>query len=246
MTAAPDNWPARLLRNWARHCDAAALRRRRHRHQSNAADPQSDWDWDAVPFNRIALVNHLLGRMVDPAYLEIGCDRDLLFASVPVADKTGIDPVRGGTVRSTSDSFFAGNTRLFDVSFIDGLHTYAQTRRDVSEAVAATKPGGWVLIHDMLPRTWEEEHVPRLQSAWTGDVWKVAVDLSLSEDIDFAVVAIDHGVGIARPRVPAATLTRQADNLVDARFAHFCQVVPTLPILDWAQALAWIESVDSR
>lgn len=252
MTPTLETLPARALRHVARRFDAAALRRQQARYRKHAAAGTNgdvedcDWDWAATPFNRIALVNHLLRRIPDAVYLEIGCDRNLLFDSVPVDDKTGVDPARGGTTRMTSDAFFSGNDRRFDLSFIDGLHDYAQTRRDVAAAIAATRPGGWVLIHDMLPRTWEEEHVPRIQSEWTGDVWKVAVDLAASEDIDFAIAAIDHGVGIARPRHPGAVIASGASGLEAARFADFRRALPSLPVLDWAGIKAWIERIDPR
>lgn len=250
MTATLETLPARALRHVARRFDAAALRRQRARYRKHAAaDAEAgacDWDWAAIPFNRIALVNHLLRRIPNAAYLEIGCDRNALFDAVPIDDKTGVDPVRGGTVRATSDAFFAGNDRRFDLSFIDGLHDYAQTRRDVVAAMAATRPGGWVLIHDMLPRTWEEEHVPRIQSEWTGDVWKVAVDLAASNDIDFSIAAIDHGVGIVRPRQPGVVLAAGASGLEAARFVDFRRVLPSLPVLDWAGIKAWIERIDPR
>ena len=246
MIPVPESFLARALRHLAWRCDAITMRRYRARHRANASDAVCDWDWAATPFNRIALVNHLLRRIPDAAYLEIGCDREALFRSVPVADKTGVDPVRGGTVRSTSDAFFATNDRRFDLCFIDGLHSYEQTRRDVVAALAAMKPGGWILIHDLLPRSWEEEHVPRFREEWTGDVWKVAVDLAASPDVDFAIAAIDHGVGIVRPHVPQARLAESAPGLSEARFAAFCEIVPSLPVLGWDETLDWIARLDPR
>lgn len=246
MTTGLESWPARVLHGLAYRYDAFALGRRRARYRAHASGVRQDWDWEATPYNRIALVNHLLARIPDPAYLEIGCDRNTLFDAVPVSDKTGVDPVRGGTVRTTSDAFFQDNDRVFDFCFVDGLHSYEQTRRDVANAIAALAPGGWVLIHDMLPRCWEEEHMPRIQDEWTGDVWKVAVDLAATPDIDFAVVAIDHGVGVVRPRRPGARLADHQASLRDARYGDFCAMSASLPTLNWGEALAWIERIDPR
>ena len=92
-------------------------------YSANAHPMQFDWDWKQVNYNRIALVNLLISLSGDnPDYLEIGCADNELFDSVIAASKTGVDPASGGTHRETSDSFFASNTKTFDVVFIDGLH----------------------------------------------------------------------------------------------------------------------------
>ena len=55
-------------------------------------------------------------------YLEIGCADNDLFDAVMAGRKVGVDPLRGGTHRLTSDAFFAGyDGEPFDVVFIDGL-----------------------------------------------------------------------------------------------------------------------------
>ncbi|MBP0574550.1 class I SAM-dependent methyltransferase, partial [Mycobacterium tuberculosis] len=89
--------------------------------------------------------------------------------------------------RMTSDAFFATNTENFDVVFIDGLHEYAQVRRDVVHALGCLAAGGWIALHDMLPRGWREQHVPRLSRSWNGDCWKIAVELSHSPDVEFRI-----------------------------------------------------------
>ena len=168
----------------------------RQRFASEAETRKVDVDWKATPYSRIALVNRLAWARPESRYLEIGCDDDLLFHSVPLDKKIGVDPIKGGTHRMTSDDFFAANTDRYDIIFIDGLHTYEQVRHDVINAMGALAPGGWIALHDMVPRTWEEEHVPRVSGAWTGDVWKVAIELSRSPGIEFHIVMIDHGVGL--------------------------------------------------
>jgi len=42
--------------------------------------------------------------------------------------------------------------------------------------------------------------VPRLQSIWTGEVWKVAIELAKTEGIEFYVINADHGVGILKKK----------------------------------------------
>lgn len=231
----------RIVQRYERHLDEMRMARARRRVAHHASDIVQPWDWQATRYNRVALVNHLLGRFSDPAYLEIGCDCNDLFDAVPCRDKTGVDPVAGGTHRMTSDAFFAGNQQRFDVIFVDGLHVYEQVRRDVGHALSSLTDRGWIVIHDMLPRTWLEEHVPRVQHEWTGDVWKVAAELAASPQIDFAIAAIDHGIGLARRRTPQAMLADMRDALGDARFDDFCRILPSLPVLDWNETIAWLE-----
>ena len=39
----------------------------------------------------------------------------------------------------TSDTFFKNNKDKFDVIFLDGLHTYEQTIKDINNAIKAFK-----------------------------------------------------------------------------------------------------------
>ena len=62
----------------------------------------------------------------------------------------------------------------------------------------STKKDGIIFFHDLLPRSFYEENVPRKQSKWSGDVWKVAVELNNSKNVEFKIVNIDHGIGILK------------------------------------------------
>lgn len=216
----------------------------RERFAAAAPKDRLDIDWLALPYNRIALVNHIAARKPGARYLEIGCDDNQLFSAVPLADKIGVDPVKGGTHRMTSDAFFATDMSCFDLIFIDGLHTHDQVRRDVINAIKALAPGGWIALHDLVPRTWDEEHVPRVAGHWTGDVWKVALELARTPGITFRIVMIDHGVGLVRIDGPEAPeLSDMRADLSTAGFARFLEEFPTLPKMTWAEAVDWIDTV---
>ncbi|MBA3810560.1 MAG: class I SAM-dependent methyltransferase [Caulobacteraceae bacterium] len=202
-----------------------------------------DYDWATIPHGRAEIVNLLLSADRGGRYLEIGCAANELFDAVAAKHKIGVDPARGGTHRLTSDQFFAANAELFDVVFIDGLHVYPQVRRDLVNALAAVRAGGWVALHDMLPRDWIEEHVPQISTrAWTGDGWKVAFELLGGRDLDFRIIAADHGIAVIKvlgeePRLP--DLSGELDSL---RFRDFHRRFPELPVVDFPAGRAWIES----
>jgi hypothetical protein len=213
-----------------------------YRYRNHFEARRLDIDWTAAHFNRIAIVNLLLARRPDGNYLEIGCAGNGMFDSVIAKNKTGIDPEIGGTIRITSDEFFRRDdgTR-YDVIFIDGLHIYEQVRRDVINALSRLTKGGWIALHDMLPRNWLEEHVPRISEVWTGDVWKVAFELSKSADIDFRIIKVDMGVGVLRPLRKDAHLLDLRSTLTDKRFPYFYDHISTLPMLDCAAGRQWIK-----
>ena len=202
-----------------------------------------DWNWKSTNFNRIALVNRLVANIPSCKYLEIGCQDNNLFDSVPVINKTGIDPERGGTIRATSDDFFLTNQDMFDVIFLDGLHTYEQVRKDVVNALNCIKTSGYILIHDMLPSDWISQHVPNIsQGVWHGDVWKVAFELAKSVDIDFKIVKIDCGVGVIKIHKKDSKLYDLNEYLSDKDFSFFIDHLNELPMTDWSELELWLQS----
>jgi hypothetical protein len=213
-----------------------------YRYRNHFDARRLDVNWLVTNFNRIAVVNLLMARNPDGNYLEIGCAGNELFDSVIAKHKTGVDPERGGNVRLTSDEFFRSDDGMrYDVIFIDGLHHYEQARRDVINALSRLGKGGWIALHDMYPRDWLEEHIPRISNIWTGDVWKVAFELAQSPDVDFRIIKIDYGVGVLRPLKPGAQLLDLRPTLADKRFPYFYDHIGTLPVLDYAAGRQWIE-----
>jgi hypothetical protein len=220
------------------------IKRRLLKYGHNSYNKSFDWDWGKTNFNRIALVNLLVSRKADCAYLEIGCAANDLYNSVPVPNKVGVDPQNGGTVRKTSDDFFQTNESYFDVIFIDGLHTYDQVRKDIINSIKFLKRGGWIAFHDMLPRSWMEHHVPYLGlGPWTGDVWKVAFELSQTDGIDFKILKIDCGVGVIRLTKDKPTLIDLTNELSGKQFSYFYENVSKLPIVEWDNAQEWLHEV---
>ena len=156
--------------------------------------------------DRVALCNHLLvaGRLA--AYMEIGCrnKRDMndriLARRVASVDP---DPNAGAEYCMTSDAYFRNHDEKFDLIFIDGLHTGEQVRRDISNALTALNPGGFILLHDMNPPTAfharEDYEVDGEFPAWNGTSWEgYAWHRKHSPQLSMCVVDTDWGVGIVQ------------------------------------------------
>jgi Methyltransferase domain len=139
--------------------------------------------------HRTEIINDIIAALGGTTYLEIGYGDGKNFTAIQCAHKLSVDPAEGvystarPTHQMTSDEFFASNEALFDVIFIDGLHHADQVRRDLDHALAALKPGGVVLCHDLNPTTETMQQVPRATSEWTGDGWKAWCSSAASAQI---------------------------------------------------------------
>lgn len=86
-------------------------------------------------------------------------------------------PVR--LFRETSDAFFEKRdaVTLFgghvDLSFVDGLHTFDQTFRDIVNVGRCCHDKSIVLVHDVAPVHEVIARRDRVTNFWTGDVWKI-------------------------------------------------------------------------
>ena len=193
-------------------------------------------------YNRHAFINKAISNYKNCNYLEIGVDNNQVFNSIPLKcdKKFGVDPVSGGNYRMTSDEFFKRHNHLkFNVIFIDGLHEYGQCQKDCLNSIKSLEDGGIIIFHDFLPRSPFEENVPRKQINWTGDVWKVAVELTHSLNVDFRIVNIDRGIGILK--IKKNFKYHKMNNLKNENFFNFLEYKKKLPIISSEQGLEFIE-----
>lgn len=147
-------------------------------------------------FYRWDLIEYLIKKKDYKDYLEIGCDQNQLFSRVIIENKVGVDPVKGGNIRKTSDEFFKDNIDKFDIVFIDGLHTYEQVKKDILNSANCLNENGIILVHDCMPDSLGKQAVPRYKMQWNGDVWKAIVDLRQNENLDIYTCLMDQGIGV--------------------------------------------------
>ena len=150
--------------------------------------PTGIYRWD--------LLQHIIDKNNFKDYLEIGCDKNQSFSKIKIDNKIGVDPIEGGTIRSTSDQFFDQNKNKFDIIFIDGLHHYSQVLKDINNSLKILNKNGFILVHDCLPRSLAQQAVPRYRASWNGDVWKAIVVLRTKSNLNIFTSQIDFGVAV--------------------------------------------------
>jgi SAM-dependent methyltransferase len=195
---------------------------------------------------RIEVVQRIIDRKKARRYLEIGVANGTNFFRIRARRKTAVDPyfkfsgkrkvewvlknprnLFARYCECPSDDFFAsaGPADQFDVVFVDGLHTFRQSLRDVLNSMAHLTPGGVIVMHDCNPQSESAAHpaesfaqaaalnLPGWEGAWSGDVWKTICYLrSQRKDLRVFVLDADGGLGIVtkgKPESPLA-LTEEA------------------------------------
>jgi len=189
---------------------------------------------------RIEVVQRIMDRKKARTYLEIGVSNGTNFFRIKARKKTAVDPhFRFSAKRKvewvlknprnlgarycecTSDDFFAsiGPADRFDVVFVDGLHTYGQSLRDVTNSLAHLDEGGVIVMHDCNPLSEAAAHpaesfaqaaalnLPGWEGSWSGDVWKTICYLrSQRNDLRVFVLDADGGLGIVTRGKPESPL----------------------------------------
>lgn len=176
------------------------------------------------------VIQKIIDKKKARTYLEIGIGGGKNFLRIKARKKTAVDPnftfsrrrriewtfrnlynVGAKFYECTSDRYFASkkSTDRLDVIFIDGLHTYEQSLRDVINALNNLKETGVIIMHDCNPpdkasaqpgesfKHASELNPPGWNSGWCGDVWKTICYLrSQRKDLNVFVLDFDYGMGI--------------------------------------------------
>jgi hypothetical protein len=193
---------------------------------------------------RADIVQALLNLFEAPSYLEIGVDNGYTFNKVTAQNKRAVDPVfkfqpqdvahGDRTIRHfsvTSDVYFEsqGANWPIDVAFVDGLHTFEQTLRDLLNVQANLKAHGVIVVDDINPISYHaslpdpseafrvRDHQARLypqmidDHSWMGDVYKLIFFVrDFMQSWNYACVAESRGQLVLwrQPRAAADVGTR--------------------------------------
>jgi|YNPNPStandDraft_1061719.scaffolds.fasta_scaffold75979_1 hypothetical protein len=198
--------------------------------------------------NRTTIIQHLINKFNYKTYLEIGVERGINFFQIDVELKIGVDPyfiIPGGYKATenekfyevTSDEFFKNPPQKIleeglDIVFIDGLHTYEQSLRDVENSLKYLNAKGVIVLHDCLPDSpaaampslEEAEQHPDFRGVWTGDVYKTIIHLRTTRpDLFVVVIDTDWGVGIIRKGKPESMLSMNTEDIKNMAFDEFAK-----------------------
>jgi len=179
-----------------------------------------NFNWSEYP-NRLEIIQNIITSRKYKKYLEIGCDKNQIFSNIEIHFKIGVDPVKGGNVRKTSDNFFKNNLDKFDIIFIDGLHKYDQVNKDIKNSLRVLNEGGIILLHDCMPKSYFHQAVPRSRMSWNGDVWKNIVEARTNPEIDTYTCFADQGIGIILNRPNRNKLVISKNNFKKLKFRDF-------------------------
>ena len=175
--------------------------------------------------NRFEIINKLIEKHGFKTYLEIGTQQSVSGHQIKIEHKTGVDPAPMERVdgdydvfhQVTSDAFFSANKKKFDIVFIDGDHSYEQSRKDFINAMSCLKKDGLIVMHDCLPHN--EEYAGPL---WCGEVFRTLADIHFS-GLDYVVYAHDHGCAvIAKSKKELMTY---ADKYSFSDFSNDCPFI---------------------
>ena len=110
---------------------------------------------------------------------------------------------------------------MFDVIFLDGLHTYSQTSKDITNSLKYLNPSGVIIVHDCLPKKIWNQIVPRMYGHWNGDVWKAIVHSRTIQSVDTYTCLADHGLGFIFNRPNRNLLKIENKNFKKLRFSEY-------------------------
>ncbi len=193
-------------------------------------------------YTRTAMVNYACSVTNAKSYLEIGCKKNVTFDTIPVLHKVGVDREMGGTIRMTSDEFFAQNKETFDVIFIDGLHTYEQVHRDISNALNALNKGGMIVLDDMLPLNWVQGSTTHLATGWIGNCWKCNFEITATKGLDYRLVLCGSGTGVIKPKPNHDPLADLSNELNEKLFSYLYENHAKIPTAEVKDAMQWMKN----
>ena len=183
-----------------------------------------------------------VGMPVCTTYLEVGVQQGLTLERVEVPFRWGVDPFPSFNPaklpqgvrfsQQESDQFFAElePQSRFDLVFLDGLHEWRQTYRDLLNALNHTPRHGLILIDDVVPDD-EFAALPVLRLAmeakasagittgnWQGNVFKIILALrDRHPELEYRVIGAEYESAQAivwkRPGQPRQY---QADRVFEA------------------------------
>jgi hypothetical protein len=200
--------------------------------------------------NRVTVLQKIINRKRAATYLEIGVLAGDAFLRIKAKHKWGVDPnfeiepikklryymknisnIFNEYYDMDSDSFFEKKNAMLskyglDVAFIDGLHTFPQSLKDVQNTLNYLNKNGVIVLHDCNPlsevaalpaesiREIQKMNPEGFNGIWNGDVWKTIAYLRATrKDLNVFVLDCDFGLGVITKGTPTSVLEYSVEKL---------------------------------
>lgn len=183
---------------------------------------------------RAEVLNTLLPLTQAACYLEIGVSLGETFDAIEAPRKVAVDPaflfnwqeLQSDTTQyydTTSDVYFATACppgQLFDLIYLDGLHTAEQTFRDLCNSLSHLAADGILVVDDVLPNSYDsslrseqdalflKQHLGNQEQSWMGDTYRIVpLVQTFMPTLALRTVSDNHGQAVIwRTKLPRATL----------------------------------------
>jgi glycosyltransferase involved in cell wall biosynthesis len=145
----------------------------------------------------------------DTCHRLVYCCSDTFDDGLAVDFKSSDDGI-AGCVKQLKD-----NKRSYDVIFVDGVHEYEPTIRDLRVMFDLLAPSGLMLVHDCLPLN-RDMAAPKFKSGeWTGTAYKAFIDfVNERTDLFYCTIDADYGCGLIRKKTLGEILRDGARGLL--------------------------------
>lgn len=153
---------------------------------------------------RSDIINNLIKKNDYKTYLEIGVNTPdqpgYNWDNIQIELKHGVDPAVDTTFKMTSDEFFEKHIKMkYDIIFVDGLHIFEQSYKDIINSLQWLNDDGTIVVHDCNPTKEITQRRERASDVWHGDVWKAILKLRVENpNIEIFTVDTDEGCAVIR------------------------------------------------
>lgn len=203
---------------------------------------------DEAASARVEVIQALLDSRQARNYLEIGVQSGDTFFRIKAKKKIAVDPrflfrtinklrwirwnrsnIRNEYYQITSDEFFSRypnvlTTRPPDVVFVDGLHTYEQSLRDIENSLRYLRSGGVIVVDDCIPpeESASKPSKPNNNAPWCGDVWKSILHLRATRrDLRVFVLDCAYGLGVVAKQPAMSNIAYTPAEISDMSYDLF-------------------------
>lgn len=160
---------------------------------------------------RDEVINLLIKKNNYKKYLEIGIGDGVNYEKIVCDFKSNVDPFfdklsgqcenKKPIFQMTSDEFFSLNKDFFDIVFVDGLHLFEQTLRDILNSLSFLNDNGIIVVHDTLPPTEWHQRENFEGGEWNGTCWKAIAHLRMTNpNVSIKTIDTDWGISLIEKR----------------------------------------------